>query len=158
MFDNYGHSQPQTPSTPPAPQKVLRFDKGYVTTMPGILKVVQLLCNLIGFICIKVAWGVWVSSIFYNLLYWIGIIITGFILLAYTFHMVEKYDRWPWLKLEFFYCCGVALSYIILSIFATTIGESVGYAVGFFGLCAIIAYGFDGFLKYKAWKRGLPPQ
>ncbi|KAI8427334.1 hypothetical protein MSG28_001913 [Choristoneura fumiferana] len=100
---------------------------------------------------LKVSW-VWFSAIFYNILYWVAIIITSFLLLSYTFHFVEKHDRWPWLKWEFFYCCAVTLVYVGLSIFAAVVGES-GWAVGFFGLCAILAYGYDGYLKYTAWKR-----
>ncbi|XP_026490561.2 proteolipid protein 2 [Vanessa tameamea] len=156
MFDHFAHGTPVA-AEPPPPRKVLRFDKGYWKTMPGILKIVELVCNIVGFICIKISWA-WLSAIFYNILYWVGNIITAFLFLMYTFHFVEKYDRWPWHKLEFFYCLAMSLSYIGTSIFATTLGESVGYAVGFFGLCAIIAYGFDAYLKYKGWKRGLPPQ
>ncbi|VVC89205.1 unnamed protein product [Leptidea sinapis] len=76
----------------------------------------------------------------------------------YLFHFVEKYDHLPWLKCEFFFCAAMSLAYIVTSIFATTIGESVGYAIGFFGLCAIIAYGLDSYLKFNKWKTGLPPQ
>ncbi|CAH0726391.1 unnamed protein product, partial [Brenthis ino] len=156
MFDHF--AQGPTPSNePPPPRKVLRFDKSYLKTMPGILKLVEIICNIVGFICIKISWA-WLSAIFYNILYWVGNIITAFLLLMYTFHFVEKYDRWPWHKYEFFYCGVMSLAYIVTSIFATTIGESTGYAVGFFGLCAIIAYGLDCYLKYKEWKRGLPPQ
>ncbi|XP_013198256.2 uncharacterized protein LOC106141147 [Amyelois transitella] len=156
MYDNYGNNQAQAPPQPT--QKVLRFDKNYIKTLPGILKIVELLCNFIGFICIKVSWSMWVSAIFFNILYWVGNIITCFLFVMYMFHFVEKYDKWPWLKLEFFFCCAMALAYICFSIFAATIGEGVGYAVGFFGLCAIIAYSIDGYLKYKGWRRGLPPQ
>lgn len=129
MFDNF-HNNQAPPPEPAAPKKVLRFDKGYLKTLPGILQLVQLLCNIIGFICIKVSWS-WVSAIFYNLVYWIGNMVTVFLLLSYTFHLVEKYDRWPWPKYEFFFCGAMSLAYIVCSIFATTIGESVGYAVGF---------------------------
>ncbi|XP_045761767.1 plasmolipin [Maniola jurtina] len=156
MFDHMSRGT-AAPAQPPPPQKVLRFDKGYLKSLPGILKIVALVCNVVGFICIKISWA-WLSAIFYNILYWCGNIITGFLLLMYTFHFVEKYDRLPWLKCEFAYCGVMCLAYIGTSIFATTLGESTGYAVGFFGLCAIIAYGVDCFLKYKAWKRGLPPQ
>ncbi|KAJ0181532.1 hypothetical protein K1T71_002254 [Dendrolimus kikuchii] len=156
MFDHFNNA-PQVQAEPPPPKKVLRFDRGYAKSMPGILKLSQLLFNIIGFICIKVSWS-WVSAVFYNILYWFANIITIFLFIMYTFHFVEKYDKWPWVKYEFFYCCIVITAYIICSIFATTIGESVGYAVGFFGFCAILVYGFDGFLKYKAWRRGLPPQ
>ncbi|XP_072936612.1 uncharacterized protein [Epargyreus clarus] len=154
MFDHFANPPPA--QTTPPPQKVLKFDKGYVKTLPGILKLVQLLCNIIGFICIKVSWA-WLSAIFFNIIYWFGNIITLFLFIMYMFHFVEKYDRWPWHKYEFFYCAFMCLAYICTSIFALIVGES-GYAVGFFGLCALIAYGIDGYLKYKGWKRGLPAQ
>lgn len=157
MYDVY-NNHGSTPTTPSTPTSVVRFDKGYIKTLPGILKIVQLLSNLIAFICIKVSLSAWVSAIFYNLLYWFGILITGFLLLCYIFHIVEKYDRMPWLKLEFFYCDAMVVAYVVTSIIAATIGENAGYAVGFFGLVATIAYGMDAYLKYKAWKRGLPPQ
>ncbi|XP_028038900.1 proteolipid protein 2-like [Bombyx mandarina] len=156
MFDNF-HNNQTVAQEPPPPKKVLRCDKSYVTTIPGILKVVQVCCNIIGFICIKVSWS-WVSAIFYNIVYWIGNILTILLLLAYTCHFVEKYDHWPWFKYEFFYCSIMALAYVVCSIFAATIGESVGYAVVFFGLVATCAYGFDAYQKYKGWNRGLPPQ
>lgn len=41
MFDNMSRTGPP-PSQPPPPQKVLRFDKGYLKTLPGILKIVAL--------------------------------------------------------------------------------------------------------------------
>ncbi|OWR49838.1 proteolipid protein 2-like [Danaus plexippus] len=156
MFDHFSQNPP-APSEPPPPQKVIRFDKSYFKTLPGLLKIAALVCNFVGFICIKVSFS-WVSSIFYNILYWSGNILTTFLLLMYVFHFVEKYDRWPWLKLEFFYCAIMTLGYIATTIFAATIGDSAGYAVTFFGVCAIGVYGLDCYLKYKAWKRGLPPQ
>ncbi|XP_026332942.1 uncharacterized protein LOC113240177 [Hyposmocoma kahamanoa] len=158
MFDNYGNNQAQTPPSQPPPQRALRFDKGYVTTIPGILKLVQLVSNFVGFICIKIQWSAWISSIFYNILYWMGIIVACLLLLLYTFHFVEKFYKIPWHKMEFFYCMFVAITYIILSIMATTIGESTGIAVSFFGFCAVIAYGFDGYLNYRGWQKGLPAQ
>lgn len=87
------------------------------------------ICNIIGFICIKVS-PAWFSAILYNLLYWAGNIITLLLLLMYTLHFVEKFDKLPWLKFEFFFCGVMVLTYIGCSIFATTIGESAGYAVG----------------------------
>lgn len=40
MFDHF--TQNPVAAEPPPPQKVLRFDKGYWKTMPGILKIVEL--------------------------------------------------------------------------------------------------------------------
>ncbi|XP_047507396.1 plasmolipin-like [Pieris napi] len=156
MFDHF--VQNPGPAPPPSPpKKELKFDKNYLKTTPGILQLVEVVCNFIGFICIKVSWS-WISAIFYNILYWIGNILTVFLFLMYLFHFVEKYDNIPWQKIQFFYCVAMSLAYIGTSIFATTIGESVGYAVGFFGFCAIVAYGIDAYLNYKGWKRGLPAQ
>ncbi|KAL4705335.1 hypothetical protein ACJJTC_019021 [Scirpophaga incertulas] len=157
MFDYYNNQPQGEAQNQNTNQKVLRFDKVYIKTLPGVLKIVELICNIVGFICIKVS-SAFISPIFYNLLYWIANIITLFLLLMYMFHFVEKYERVPWYKLEFFYCCIIVLAYIGTSIFAATLAENIGYAVGFFGLCAIIAYALDGILKYKGWKRGLPPQ
>ncbi|KOB64425.1 putative F28H1.4a [Operophtera brumata] len=158
MFDNYGNNQAAQPQPPPSsPTRVVRFDKSYVQSTPGILKLVEIICNIVGFICIKVS-PAWFSAFLYNLLYWAGNIITILLLVMYTFHLVEKFDKLPWLKFEFSFCVIMVLMYIGCSIFATTIAESAGYAVGFFGLCAIIAYGMDGYLKFKAYRRGLPPQ
>ncbi|XP_075991812.1 CKLF-like MARVEL transmembrane domain-containing protein 4 [Anticarsia gemmatalis] len=155
-MSNFNSNQ-ASPTERVRPEKIVRFDKSYIQSTPGYLKLAQIAFNIIGFICIKISWT-WVSAIFYNILYWAAIIITGLLLLMYTFHIVEKYDKWPWHKFECLYCGIVALTYFGLSIFATTIGENVGYAVGFFGLCAILAYSFDAYLKFKGWQRGLPPQ
>ncbi|XP_011566077.3 uncharacterized protein LOC105395813 [Plutella xylostella] len=158
MYDGQmsNQSSPSSPGAPPQP--VVRLDRKHLRTPSGMCQMVQLTCNILGFICLKVAWGAWVSAIFYNLIFWIGILVTGAIFTSYLFHVVEKFDAWPWHKFEFLYCAAMALGYIITSIFAMTIGESVGYAVGFFGFFAIIAYSGDSYLKYQAWKRGLPAQ
>ncbi|XP_072937149.1 uncharacterized protein [Epargyreus clarus] len=161
MFDHLANPPPA--QTTPPPKKVLKFDKGYVKTLPGILKVTQLLCNIIGFICIKVSWA-WLSAIFFNTIYWFGNIITLFLFIMYMFHFVEKYDRCPWRKYEFFYCAFMCLAYISTSTYALIIGGrgytagGRGYTAGFFGLCALIAYGIDGYMKYNGWKQGLPAQ
>lgn len=41
MFDHFNHP-PQVQSEPPPPKKVLRFDRGYAKSLPGILKLSQL--------------------------------------------------------------------------------------------------------------------
>ncbi|KAL0894356.1 hypothetical protein ABMA27_012981 [Loxostege sticticalis] len=158
MFDNYPNHQVNVEAANQTTnQKVLRFDRSYLKSLPGILKICQVVCNTLGFILIKVSTA-FISPIFYNILYWVANIITLFLFLMYLFHFVEKYDRLPWHKYEFFFSGIVVLAYIGTSIFAATLAESTGYAVGFFGFCAIVAYTFDGYLKYKGWKRGLPPQ
>lgn len=50
MFDGYANQGHQDPNPAPPQQKVLRFDKGYIKTLPGILKIVQLVSYFIGII------------------------------------------------------------------------------------------------------------
>lgn len=42
MFDNYGHNQATQPQPPPPPARIVRFDRKYVETAPGILKIIQI--------------------------------------------------------------------------------------------------------------------
>lgn len=50
MFDGYANQGHQDPNPAPPQQKVLRFDKGYIKTLPGILKIVQLVSSFIDII------------------------------------------------------------------------------------------------------------
>jgi hypothetical protein len=48
MFDNYGRGQAQPEAANTAPKsKVLRFDKHYVKTLPGILKLVEIVSSFV---------------------------------------------------------------------------------------------------------------
>lgn len=107
----------------------LRYDPSYFRTIPGILKGAQVVCflyeyfhsknwksiiltlfqllNLLGFICIECS-GVYSYATsrgpFFNFVSMTGFWFTGILLALYLFHIIEKYYRIPWLKIEFLFC------------------------------------------------------
>lgn len=48
MFDHFAQepTNPTTVAPPPTPQKVIRFDKSYIKSLPGVLKLIQLVSIL----------------------------------------------------------------------------------------------------------------
>ncbi|CAG9858215.1 unnamed protein product [Phyllotreta striolata] len=130
----------------------MRFDAGYIKTLPGILKCAQLLLNLLGFICILCS-GIWANHTrgsFFNFVSMFAFWFTAILLVLYLFHIVEKLYRIPWMKIEFVFCAVWTGFYLIASSLAVSFSHIEGFvAAGFFGFCAMIAYGFDAFLKYR---------
>ena len=102
----------------------LRWDPGYVKTLPGALKVVAVvsclydlkyerqfasfqLVNILGFICVMCAspyfkeqavgeWFVFVSMT----AFWVSLVF----LIMYLIHAMEKFHVIPWLMIEFGFC------------------------------------------------------
>ncbi|XP_060810948.1 CKLF-like MARVEL transmembrane domain-containing protein 4 [Amyelois transitella] len=149
------HTTTTTVTSSTTVQTNLRFDPLYVRTIPGILKVVQVLSSLIGFLCIqcsryshlsKGSYFIWISMF----AFWF----TGILLFLYLFHMVEKFYKIPWLKIEFVFCALWTLLYLIAASLATTVYNG-GYSAGaFFGFVATLAYAIDAFLKYRGVRAG----
>ncbi|XP_076395746.1 CKLF-like MARVEL transmembrane domain-containing protein 4 isoform X2 [Megachile rotundata] len=109
-------------------QPTIRFDASYTRTLPGILKVAQVVLNLLGFICITVSSqssssrGGWFNTVAMG-----GFWFTGILLVFYLFHIIEKFSKIPWLKI-------------------------------FFGFCAMVAYGYDAWLKFQGARSGMLAQ
>ncbi|EFN61419.1 CKLF-like MARVEL transmembrane domain-containing protein 4 [Camponotus floridanus] len=138
-------------------QPNIRFDPSYARTLPGILKIVQVVLNLLGFICITVSShsshsrGGW-----FNTVSMIGFWFTGILLVFYLFHIIEKFSRIPWLKIEFVFCTIWTVFYLLAASLAADYArhtEAFGVAA-FFGFCAMVAYGYDAWLKFHAVKSG----
>nr|CAD7606532.1 unnamed protein product [Timema genevievae] len=138
-------------------QTNLRFDPLYIRTIPGILKVVQIVLNLLGFICISVSWGATSSrGSWFNTVAMTGFWFTGIMLALYLFHVVEKFYKIPWLKIEFVFCALWVFFYLLAASLAADYGkadEAFG-AAAFFGFCAMVVYGYDAFLKFNGVRSG----
>ncbi|XP_043259081.1 CKLF-like MARVEL transmembrane domain-containing protein 4 [Colletes gigas] len=144
-------------STTTTTQPNIRFDTSYTRTRPGILKIAQVAFNLLGFICITVSSqsnssrGAW-----FNTVAMAGFWFTGILLVFYLFHIVEKFSKIPWLKVEFIFCTIWTAFYLLAAALAADYAkyvESFG-AAAFFGFCAMVVYGYDAWLKFQAVKRG----
>ncbi|XP_055346331.1 plasmolipin-like isoform X2 [Paramacrobiotus metropolitanus] len=141
------------------------FDHSYVRSIPGILKLVQLLLMLIAFILAAAAWS---SDWRYFLHYCIGsagwakfVTITGFIitlilLCLYLFHLIERLYQVNWLFVELIYCGIVAILLFIAGAVMIPYAEVDGTrgACTFFCWLAMLAYGADAFFKFKSWRNG----
>ncbi|XP_017880418.1 CKLF-like MARVEL transmembrane domain-containing protein 8 [Ceratina calcarata] len=136
---------------------IIRFDPYYTRTLPGMLKVAQVVLNLLGFICITVSSqsnssrGGW-----FNTVAMIGFWFTGILLVFYLFHIVEKFSKIPWLKIEFIFCVIWTAFYLLAAALAADYAryvEAFGVAA-FFGFCAMVAYGYDAWLKFHAARSG----
>jgi len=146
-----------TSTTTTAIDMTIRFDPAYVRSLPGTLKVVQLVLNLLGFICVSVARNSnahnanWFSFVSMG-----GFWITLLLLLLFLFHIIERLHFIPWLLAETVYCGIWTFIYFTAATAVASIGhyEGVFVAAAVFGYLAMLAYGFDAYLKYIAWKAG----
>ncbi|XP_053692274.1 plasmolipin-like [Sabethes cyaneus] len=136
-------------------QPHIRCDPAYVRTISGIIKIVCIVLNHIGFICIEVSSFRYHSrGSFFNTVAMIGFWFTCIMLVFYLFHVCEKFHKIPWLKIVMYFCAAWALVYMLASSFAAATNVKAFQAAAFFGYCAMIAYGYDAFLKYKAVRSG----
>ncbi|CAG9784748.1 unnamed protein product [Diatraea saccharalis] len=149
------HTTTTTVTSSTIVQTNIRFDPQYLKTIPGILKVIQVLCSLLGFICIQVsylstrgrgAYFSWISMI----AFWF----TGILLGMYLFHLVEKFYKIPWLRMEFGFCTLWTFLYLLAAILAVTVHDNPHSAAAFFGFVAMFAYAIDAYVKWRAVQGG----
>ncbi|CAG5048056.1 unnamed protein product [Parnassius apollo] len=149
------HTTTTTVTSSTTVQTNIRFDPLYLKTIPGILKIAQVACSLLGFICIqfssfnnmgKGTYFSWISMI----AFWF----TGILLGLYLFHMVEKFYKIPWLKIEFVFCALWTLLYVLAASLAITVRDKPHSAAAFFGFVATAAYAMDAFVKWRAVRAG----
>jgi hypothetical protein len=138
----------------------------YIRTVPGILKIVELVLDFLVFICLVagptylysgIGWATFVSIT--------AFISTMILLWLYLFHIIELYNIVPWLLVELIMCAIFVLMFFTASSVAAAGAASlVNFnpgpfaAAAFFGFMAMFCYGFDCFLKFQAWRNGVPPQ
>ncbi|XP_062547892.1 CKLF-like MARVEL transmembrane domain-containing protein 4 [Armigeres subalbatus] len=136
-------------------QPYIRYDPEYARSVPGIIKIVCMVLNLIGFICIEVSYFSYLSrGTFFNTVAMLGFWFSGIMLVFYLFHVCEKFHKIPWLKIEMYFCAAWTLLYMLAASLAAATNVEVYHAAAFFGFCAMVAYGYDAFLKYKAVSSG----
>ncbi|XP_015185152.1 PREDICTED: CKLF-like MARVEL transmembrane domain-containing protein 4 [Polistes dominula] len=151
------HTTTTVTTTTTTIQPNVRFDPSYMRTLPGILKILQVILNFLGFICITVSIysshsrGGWFNTVAMG-----GFWFTGVLLVLYLFHIVEKFSKIPWLKIELIFCSIWTIFYLLAASLAADYGRiAESFAVAaFFGFCAMVAYGYDAWLKFIAVRSG----
>ncbi|KAK2723491.1 CKLF-like MARVEL transmembrane domain-containing protein 8 [Artemia franciscana] len=135
----------------------LRFDKEYLRSIPGMLKAVVMVINIIAFICVS-------SSDFHyhsnanwmSFCAWAGFFTTGTLLLFYCLHLIEKFHFIPWLLVEFIYCAVWSFFFFSASCACASYGKASNWfaAAAFFGFCSCLLYGLDAYMKFVDWRAG----
>ncbi|KAK9510309.1 hypothetical protein O3M35_005119 [Rhynocoris fuscipes] len=138
-------------------QTNIRYDPSYIKTIPGMLKCAQLLLNILIFLSVSFSMHSRTGQLsFMSLICGLGFWFTGVLLAFYLFHIIEKFFKVPWLKIELAY---TALWTLFLLIGSTMCAVYMGAAAAFgvvtiFGFINMVAYGYDCFLKYNSVKNG----
>ncbi|XP_042908382.1 CKLF-like MARVEL transmembrane domain-containing protein 7 [Parasteatoda tepidariorum] len=139
----------------------IRFDPSYIKTFPGMLKIAEIVNNIIGMICIMASGCSWCSnSNWFNFVASTGLTVTFVLLVFYFFHIIEKLKFVPWLAIELLYAATWTLFYMIAALVVAVKGgrDDAWAAAGFFGFAGAILYAADCYTKYKYWKDGIPAQ
>ncbi|XP_023235391.1 plasmolipin-like [Centruroides sculpturatus] len=151
------HTTTTTTATTTKVTPVIRFDHSYVLKLPGWLKCGECLISLLGFICSRSSrYNESSSANWYGFVSMTAFWVTLILLVMYLFHIIEKIHFIPWILGEFVYCAIWTLFYCIAAIVvaAKASGDDAYAAAAVFGFIAMVIYGVDAFLKYKAWRRG----
>ncbi|KAI6183183.1 MARVEL domain-containing protein [Aphelenchoides bicaudatus] len=134
-------------------------DMTYLQTLPGLLKIIIIVLNILVFFCVAIGgpgyyagigWATFVATF--------GFTISLILLLLYLFHVVDMMPNIPWIVGEMVYCFAWTIFYFIaasvLVVAAASYRGTFFWAVAaFFAFAAMCAYGFDAYLKFLAWKR-----
>ncbi|KAI8427337.1 hypothetical protein MSG28_001916 [Choristoneura fumiferana] len=149
------HTTTTTVTSSTTVQTNIRFDPSYIKTVPGILKIVQAGASLLGFICVQVASYRSSRSSFFAWISMMAFWFTGLLLGLYLFHLVEKFYKIPWLKIELVFCGLWTFFYLIASSLVVAWSVISAFAAAaFFGYAAMLAYLIDAYLKYRAVQDG----
>ncbi|KAI0238589.1 hypothetical protein LSAT2_010688 [Lamellibrachia satsuma] len=132
----------------------LAIRKEYVTSIPGIFKIVEMVVALITFICSIVfppyKGDGWVEFVAMSALLTVGI--------NFIFYLIGLRQQLPpfMLLVEFIVYCVFTVFFAIAAIVAAVSGHyhaSIG-ATAFFAFAATAIFGVDTFFQFRAWKDG----
>jgi len=139
-------------------QTNIRWDPGYVKTLPGALKVVAVIVDLVCMICLVNSPPYWREHSVGE--WYIFVCMTAFwvstiLLIMYLLHFIEKFHVIPWLMLEFGFYLVWSFFYFTAAI-AVTVKATVPalMAAGIFGFIGMLIYGADAVIKFQGWRAG----
>ncbi|KAL3856354.1 hypothetical protein ACJMK2_011123 [Sinanodonta woodiana] len=142
-------SEPINPSEPKT-----GFDINYLKTVPGALKIMAMILDILGFICALVD----ISWTFYGAGYVQWATMSGFIvtMIFFIFHAFNIFGRLPgfWELYEFIYLVIISIEMAIAAIVCAAragFGPSIIAACVFTAIASVI-YIMDAVLAYRIWK------
>ncbi|XP_043209017.1 plasmolipin-like [Amphibalanus amphitrite] len=135
----------------------LRFEKKYLHTLNGALKMLQIFVALCGFLCItfsnlslhpRATWYYFVCLVSF----WTSLLL----LLCYAFHVVEKLHFLPWLGMELFFSSCWSVLYLTAAALATSFGhlQATWVAATIFACLGMSSHAWEAVLKLRDVRRG----
>lgn len=153
MSTDYTIDSTQTTST----SQGIGLDKDYLRSIPGLLKIAEIVLVFVAFICasVDIWWGSYGGG-------WVQFVtMSAFIttLVFFLFHLLRVIGRLPgpWILIEFIYYCVYTLMLLISFIVAAA---RAGYfyhnssiiATAIFTFIATAVYAVDTFFQFKNWR------
>jgi len=153
---SYSHTQTTTSTS--TSNEGIHLNRGYLRTIPAILKYIEAFCSLICLICASIyvqngaaGWGGFVAgTALFTVILWF---------FFYLFNVVSKMPAWIAL-FELVYYVLLTICYLIAAILAAAVAGvngSKGAGLGvfsFFGFIATGVFAVDLFFQFKKWRSG----
>ncbi|GFO41121.1 cklf-like marvel transmembrane domain-containing protein 4 [Plakobranchus ocellatus] len=144
----YEHTTETRADPPP-----MKPQPGYPKSVPGILKIAEVILCILVLICASVVYwnhygGGWVHFVGAS-----ALVITA---ILFIFHFLNVFSRLPgpWPFIEFMFYCVYCLFWTIAAIvaaFRAPLHSAIG-ATAFFTFVALALYLVDAYFMYRAWK------
>lgn len=156
-----GASSPYQPTTEPVHANVLggiRCDTEYLKSRFGILKVVEVVLSLIGFICIETIMmcspcgGVY----FFEFVSCSASVVTGVLLLIFCLNLHTKVPHVKWSLTDLVNTAASTFFFFLSSLVLAIINHKTGaeIAAAIFGFLVTGVYGLNTFLAVRRMRRG----
>ncbi|XP_015905012.1 CKLF-like MARVEL transmembrane domain-containing protein 8 [Parasteatoda tepidariorum] len=134
------------------PSKIY-LDSSYLKSVPGILKIVECVVDLCGFISMIVVTSKYYypSGTFYEFVSMSAFIISLFLLIFHLFHFTDAMQFIPWLLLEVIFSIIWAILYLIAGGISASWADahSALASAAFFAFVAVVLYLYEGFSKFR---------
>ncbi|XP_061597867.1 CKLF-like MARVEL transmembrane domain-containing protein 4 [Cololabis saira] len=156
-----GASSPYQPTTEPVHPRLLgavRCDTDYLRSYFGILKLVEVVLSLIGFICIETIMmcspcgGVY----FFEFVSCSAFVVTGVLLLIFSLNLHLKVPQVNWNLTDLVNTAASTLFFFLSSLVLACINHNTGAEIAavIFGFLVTGVYGLNTFLAVRRWRRG----
>uniref|UniRef100_A0A183BZH0 MARVEL domain-containing protein n=1 Tax=Globodera pallida TaxID=36090 RepID=A0A183BZH0_GLOPA len=100
------------------------LDTSYLRTLPGLLKVIVIVFNLLCFMCLLIGGPAYYAGVggatFVSVF---GFIISLTLLMLYLFHIVDQFAQIPWIVCEMIFCFAWTIFYFIAGSVSHRLGQ-----------------------------------
>lgn len=137
----------------------IRWDPGYVKTLPGALKLAAVILDLVCMICLVASPPYWREHSvgeWYIFVCMTAFWVSSILLIMYLLHFIEKFHVIPWLMLEFgFYALWTFFFFTSsIAVAVKSVYSPAMVAAAIFGFVCMVVYGVDAIIKFMGWRAG----